>query len=58
MPLRRRLMAGQIVMEGFTRLRWPPWARRLVARLVGMVPALFVVTAYSDAGGTQLLILS
>jgi manganese transport protein len=45
-------------MEGFTRFRWPPWARRLVARLLAMVPALFVVTAYGEAGATQLLILS
>jgi manganese transport protein len=51
-------MAGQIVMEGFTRFRWPAWARRLVARLLAMVPALFVVTAYGEAGATQLLILS
>ncbi|SEO13109.1 manganese transport protein [Rhodospirillales bacterium URHD0017] len=51
-------IAGQIVMEGFTRFRWPAWARRLVARLLAMVPALFVVTAYGEAGATQLLILS
>ena len=51
-------MAGQIVMEGVTRFRWPAWARRLVARLLAMVPALLVVTAYGEAGATQLLILS
>jgi len=51
-------MAGQIVMEGFTELRWPPWIRRLVARLFAMVPALVVVTTYGEAAATQLLILS
>jgi manganese transport protein len=51
-------MAGQIVMEGFTSFRWPPWARRLVARLLAMAPALFVVTAYGEEGATRLLILS
>ena len=43
-------MAGQIVMEGFTRFRWPAWLRRLTARLLAMVPALFVVTAYGETG--------
>ena len=32
-------MAGQIVMEGFLDLRLPPWLRRLVTRLVAIVPA-------------------
>ena len=38
----------------------PQWraARQLVARLLAMVPALFVVSAYGEAGATQLLILS
>ena len=51
-------MAGQIVMEGFTRFRWPAWARRLVARLLAMVPAMFAVTVYGEEGATRLLILS
>ena len=45
-------------MEGFTRFRWPASARQLVARMLAMVPALFVVTAYGEAGATHLLILS
>ncbi len=51
-------MAGQIVMEGFTDLRWPASARRLVARLLAMGPALFCVTAWGEDAATQLLILS
>jgi manganese transport protein len=51
-------LAGQIVMEGFTALRWPNWARRLLARLLAMGPAMFAVTAYGEEGATRLLILS
>jgi manganese transport protein len=51
-------LAGQIVMEGFTGLRWPAWMRRLVSRLLAMAPALFAVTAYGEEGATRLLILS
>ena len=51
-------LAGQIVMEGFTSLRWPPWARRLLARLLAMVPAMFAVRAYGEEGATRLLIFS
>jgi manganese transport protein len=51
-------LAGQIAMEGFTSLRWPPWARRLLARLLAMVPAMFAVTAYGEEGATRLLIFS
>ncbi|WP_267382527.1 MULTISPECIES: Nramp family divalent metal transporter [unclassified Sphingomonas] len=51
-------LAGQIVMEGFLHLRIPPWARRLVTRLLAIVPAVFVVAASGDAGATKLLVLS
>jgi manganese transport protein len=51
-------LAGQIVMEGFTTLRWPPWVRRLLARLLAMGPAMFAVGAYGDEGATRLLIFS
>lgn len=39
-------LAGQIVMEGFTDLRVKPWVRRLVTRLLAIVPAMLVVVAY------------
>ncbi len=39
-------LAGQIVMEGFTEFRVKPWVRRLVTRLLAIVPAMMVVLAY------------
>ena len=51
-------LAGQVVMEGFLGLRLPPVVRRLVTRLVAIVPAVIVTWCYGDAGTAQLLILS
>jgi manganese transport protein len=51
-------MAGQIVMEGFLDLRLPPWLRRLVTRLVAIVPAALVTIAFGESGTAKLLILS
>ncbi|MCP8941152.1 Nramp family divalent metal transporter [Alsobacter sp. SYSU M60028] len=51
-------MAGQIVMEGFLDIRLPPWLRRLVTRLVAIVPAAAVTLAYGESGTAKLLILS
>jgi manganese transport protein len=51
-------MAGQIVMEGFLDLRLPPWLRRLMTRLVAIVPATAVTMAYGESGTAKLLILS
>jgi manganese transport protein len=51
-------MAGQIVMEGFLDIRLPPWLRRLVTRLVAIVPAAIVTIAYGESGTAKLLILS
>ena len=51
-------MAGQIVMEGFLDIRLPPWLRRLVTRLVAIVPAALVTIAYGESGTAKLLILS
>ena len=45
-------------MEGFLHLRLPVWARRLVTRLLAIVPAALVVAATGDAGATRLLVLS
>ena len=51
-------LAGQIVMEGFLNLRLRPWLRRLITRLIAIVPAV-LVTAIAGASGTaKLLILS
>jgi manganese transport protein len=51
-------LAGQIVMEGFLRIRLPPWLRRLVTRLIAIVPAVLVTLWYGEQGTAHLLILS
>ncbi len=51
-------LAGQIVMEGFLRLRLPPWARRLVTRLIAVVPVIVVAWLAGEGGTAKLLILS
>jgi len=51
-------LAGQIVMEGFMNIRLRPWLRRLLTRLVAIVPAIFVVMLYGERGTGALLILS
>ncbi|GED68540.1 divalent metal cation transporter MntH [Brevibacillus reuszeri] len=49
-------LTGQIVMEGFVRLRVAPWLRRLITRLIAVVPA-FIVTWIAGAKGTGELLL-
>jgi len=51
-------LAGQIVMEGFLNIRLRPWLRRLITRLIAIIPALFTVYFYGERGSGQLLILS
>ena len=51
-------LAGQIVMEGFINLRVRPWLRRLVTRLLAIIPAIIVVALYGERGTGALLILS
>ena len=51
-------LAGQIVMEGFMNIRLRPWLRRLITRLVAIVPAVIVVILYGERGTGSLLILS
>lgn len=51
-------LSGQIVMEGFLGLTLPPWLRRLVTRLVAIVPAIVVTWAYGESGDAHLLVLS
>jgi manganese transport protein len=51
-------LAGQIVMEGFLRIRLPAWLRRLVTRMFAIIPAAGVTIAYGDEGTGALLILS
>jgi manganese transport protein len=51
-------MAGQIVMEGFLHIRLKPWLRRLVTRLVAIVPALLTIGILGEGSTSNLLILS
>jgi manganese transport protein len=51
-------LAGQIVMEGFINLRLRPWLRRLITRLIAIIPAIIVIMIYGDRGTGPLLILS
>ncbi len=51
-------LAGQVVMEGFLRFRLPPVLRRLVTRLIAIIPAILVTWYYGTSGTAQLLILS
>jgi len=51
-------MAGQIVMEGFLDIRLPAWLRRMITRMVAIVPAAGVTIFYGSQGTGTLLILS
>ena len=51
-------LAGQIVMEGFLNIRLRPWIRRLITRLIAIVPAVLVIVLYGAKGMGNLLILS
>ncbi|HJR42816.1 MAG TPA: Nramp family divalent metal transporter [Gemmatimonadaceae bacterium] len=51
-------LAGQIVMEGFLDIRLRPWLRRLITRMIAIIPAATVAILYGEHGTAQLLILS
>ncbi len=51
-------LAGQIVMEGHLKLRIQPWLRRLITRLLAIIPAFFTILWYGDDALGGLLILS
>jgi manganese transport protein len=51
-------LAGQIVMEGFLKMKLKPWMRRLITRGIAIIPAAFVTIWYGDKGTAQLLILT
>jgi manganese transport protein len=51
-------LAGQIVMEGFLNIRLPAWLRRLITRLIAIIPAVIVTAMYGERGAGGLLILS
>jgi len=51
-------LAGQIVMEGFLNIRLRPWLRRLITRLIAIVPAVFTAALFGTRGTAKLLLLS
>lgn len=51
-------LAGQIVMEGFLNLRLRPWMRRLITRLIAIVPAVVCTALYGESGVARLLVFS
>ena len=51
-------LAGQIVMEGFLNFRITPWLRRLITRLIAIVPAVLVISIFGEGKTTDLLVAS
>ena len=51
-------LAGQIIMEGYLSLRVNPWVRRLITRLLAIIPALIVIIIYGENDVDALLIFS
>ncbi len=51
-------LAGQVVMEGFLNFKLPQWQRRLLTRLIAIIPAVIVVALYGEHGTARLLIFS
>ncbi|WP_300670643.1 Nramp family divalent metal transporter [Soonwooa sp.] len=51
-------LAGQIVMEGFLNIKLKPWVRRLITRLIAVVPAMIVAILYGERGAAKLLVFS
>ncbi len=51
-------LAGQIVMEGYLHLRINPWMRRLLTRLLAIIPAVIVILVFGENKVDSLLILS
>ncbi len=51
-------LAGQIVMEGYLHFRIQPWVRRIITRLIAIIPAVIVILIYGESVTGKLLILS
>lgn len=51
-------LAGQVVMEGYLNLRIAPWLRRLITRLIAIVPAYVVILMYGEGKTGELLVFS
>jgi len=51
-------LAGQVVMEGYLNLRIAPWIRRLMTRMIAIVPALITINLLGEGSTGNLLVLS
>jgi manganese transport protein len=51
-------LAGQIVMEGYLNLRIAAWLRRLITRLIAIIPAYLVIILYGESETGALLVFS
>ncbi|MEJ2422470.1 MAG: Nramp family divalent metal transporter [Acidobacteriota bacterium] len=51
-------LAGQVVMEGFLNIRIQPWVRRLITRILAIVPSVLTILYFGERGTGTLLILS
>ena len=51
-------LAGQIVMEGYLNLRIRPWVRRIITRLIAIIPAAFTILLMGEENLGELLVLS
>ena len=51
-------LAGQIIMEGYLNLRIQPWVRRIITRLIAIVPAVIVISVFGESVTGKMLILS
>lgn len=51
-------LAGQIVMEGFLQLRFSAWVRRLITRLLAIVPAVIAISLFGESSTGKLLVFS
>jgi manganese transport protein len=51
-------LAGQIIMEGFVHIRIAPWMRRLITRMLAIIPAFIVIAIAGEGATTRLLLIS
>jgi manganese transport protein len=51
-------LAGQVIMEGFVHIKIAPWLRRLITRLLAIIPAIIVIAIAGDGATTRLLLIS
>jgi manganese transport protein len=51
-------LAGQIVMEGFLRIKLPAWLRRLATRTIAVIPASIAIAVCGEHSTSNLLVLS